>query len=92
MLAYEPLLSVAYVSAVVSAVRASSFACDAVALLFWDRNDGMAIAARMPMIRITTKSSMSVKPPSSLERWRSRLNIGNYSLTCLLGASPAVIT
>ncbi len=33
-------MSVEKVSAVVSAVRASSFACDAVALLFWLRNDG----------------------------------------------------
>ncbi len=45
------------------------------ALLFWLRNDGIAIAARMPMIRITTRSSMRVKPPSSEERWRSRYNI-----------------
>jgi hypothetical protein len=29
----------------------------------------------MPMIRITTRSSIRVKPPSSLERWRSRFNI-----------------
>ena len=31
---------------------------------FWLRNDGSAIAARMPMIRITTSSSMSVNPAS----------------------------
>src|SRR4029077_13382814 len=35
----------------------------------------MAIAARIPMIRITTRSSMSVKPPSSSERFRSLCNI-----------------
>jgi hypothetical protein len=29
----------------------------------------------MPMIRMTTRSSMSVKPPSSFERWRSRYNM-----------------
>src|SRR5438105_3735819 len=33
-------------------------------------NDGIAIAARMPMIRMTTKSSIRVKPPSCFERWR----------------------
>src|ERR1700730_9372529 len=42
-------------------------------------NDGIAIAARMPMIRITTRSSMSVKPLSSCERWRSRYNIESSS-------------
>src|SRR6266550_2641002 len=76
-----PPLSVANVSAVVSAVRASSFAEESDALLFWLRNDGIAIAARMPMIRITTRSSIRVKPPSSLERWRSR-----YSIRSSLGS------
>src|SRR3954453_11472279 len=38
----------------------------------WPRKAGRAIAARMPMIRITTRSSMSVKPFSSLLiRWES---------------------
>ena len=79
--------SVAYVSAVVWAVRASSFADASVALLFWLRNDGMAIAARMPMIRMTTRSSIRVKPPSSLERWRSRYSIDPPRIW-LQGASP----
>jgi hypothetical protein len=43
--------------------RASSFAEASVALLFWLRNDGIATAARMPMIRMTTRSSIRVKPP-----------------------------
>ena len=72
----------------VSAVRASSFACDAVALLFWDRNDGMAIAARMPMIRITTKKLDKREPTLVLERWRSRLSIfGSPGTFLCLGAS-----
>jgi hypothetical protein len=64
-------LSVARVSAAVAAVRARDFAEASLALLFWLRNDGMAIAARMPMIRITTRSSISVKPFSSSARRRS---------------------
>jgi len=58
-------LSVAIVSAVVWAVRASSFAEASFALLFWFRNEGIAIAARMPMIRMTTRSSIRVKPAAS---------------------------
>jgi hypothetical protein len=34
------------------------------ALFFWLRKAGMAIAARMPMMIMTTSSSMSVKPLS----------------------------
>src|ERR1700730_617418 len=68
------------VSAVVWAERTSTFADASLALLFWFRNDGIAIAARMPMIRMTTRSSIRVKPPSSFERWRSR-----YSTLILLG-------
>src|SRR5665213_2775449 len=62
---YEPLLSVAHVSIATWAVCASSLAAASTALLFWLRNDGIAIAARMPMIRMTTNSSISVKPASS---------------------------
>src|SRR5690349_5739500 len=51
-LAYA-LLSVKYVSCAVAAVRASDFALESYALPFWFRKAGMAIAARMPMIRIT---------------------------------------
>src|SRR3954447_21861332 len=43
----------------------------------WPRKAGRAIAARMPMIRITTRSSMSVKPFSSpLIRWESFRSMG----------------
>ena len=46
-------------------LRASDFADESCALALWPRNVGSAIAARMPMIRMTTSSSMSVKPSSS---------------------------
>ena len=59
------------VSAAVCAVRAISLACASFALVFWFRNDGIAIAARMPMIRMTTRSSIRVKPFSSWARRRS---------------------
>jgi len=48
----------------VSAVRAADFACASVALFRWLKNDGMAIAARIPRINITTRSSTRVKPDS----------------------------
>src|SRR5437868_6646880 len=51
-------------------LRAKDLALASPALSFCDRNDGIAIAARMPMIRITTRSSMSVKPLSSFMRLR----------------------
>src|SRR5579871_6262634 len=54
------------VSAATCAEWASSFAAASDALFFWLRNDGIAIAARMPMIRITTSSSISVNPRSFL--------------------------
>src|ERR1700704_2586754 len=78
------------VSAAVAAVRASDLAWASFALPFWFRNDGMAIAARMPMIRITTRSSISVKPPSSPERWRSRYSIEMLLGILLLGRQPSV--
>src|SRR5207248_7405977 len=91
--AYEPLLSVASVSAAVWAVRAEVFAAASLALPFWLMNDGIAIAARMPMIRMTTRSSIRVKPPSSFERWRSRYNIeSSLDSNCrapALGPSPS---
>src|SRR6202041_952559 len=49
----------------VRAVCASVLAEESYALFFWLSSAGIAIAARMPMIRITTRSSISVKPPSS---------------------------
>src|SRR5690349_13311391 len=63
--AANALLSVKYVSCAVAAVRASDLALESYALPFWLRKAGMAIAARMPMIRITTRSSIRVKPFSS---------------------------
>ena len=63
---YEPLLSVAQVSIASAAVTATDFASASLPLLRWFRNEGMAIAARMPMIRMTTRSSIRVKPLSLL--------------------------
>ena len=68
---YEPLLSVAQVSNACAAVTAVDFASASLPLLRWFRNEGMAIAARMTMIRITTRSSIRVKPLSSWVRSRS---------------------
>src|SRR4029078_12942876 len=70
-LAYEPLLSVAHGSTACAAVTAVDFASASLPLLRWFRNEGMAIAARMPMIRMTTRSSIRVKPLSSWARWRN---------------------
>ena len=58
-------LSVKYVSIAVWAVRTLLLASESCALARWLRKAGRAIAARMPMIRMTTRSSMSVKPFSS---------------------------
>src|SRR5437868_784227 len=44
----------------------SLFAPVSWALFFWFRNSGMAIAARMPMMIMTTRSSIRVNPRSSL--------------------------
>src|SRR3954471_12046707 len=55
---------------------ASDFAAVSCAFFFWFRNSGMAIAARMPMMIMTTRSSMSVKPCSfSSIALRSRASI-----------------
>ena len=43
-------------------VVTSAFAEVSPAFFFWLRNVGMAIAARMPMMIITTRSSIRVKP------------------------------
>jgi hypothetical protein len=73
--AYEPLLSVAHVSIASADVTAEDLASASLPLLRWFRNEGMAIAARMPMIRITTRSSIRVKPFSSWVRSRSFRNM-----------------
>src|SRR2546425_12697701 len=65
---YEPLLSVAQVSIASAAVTAVDLASASLPLLLWFRNEGIAIAARMPMIKMTTRSSIRVKPFSSWMR------------------------
>src|SRR5437762_671162 len=51
-------------------LRASLFAWASQPFLRWFRNTGMAMAARMPMMMMTTRSSMRVKPSSS---WALRI-------------------
>ena len=46
-------------------LRASDFALESWAFERWPRKFGRAIPARMPMMRMTTRSSIKVKPPSS---------------------------
>ena len=53
------------------------------ALFFWLRNAGMAIAARMPMMIMTTSSSMSVKPLSlfsALLRMRASMVVSSWDV------------
>ena len=64
-----------HVAATVAALRTRLCAEASFAFWVWLRNSGIAIAARMPMIRITTRSSMRVKPPSSFARLRSRCSM-----------------
>jgi hypothetical protein len=52
-------------STCVTALRTSALAAESFALSDWPRKVGRAIAARTPMIRMTTRSSMRVKPSSS---------------------------
>src|SRR3954468_9998974 len=49
-------------------VDTSALAAESWAFLRWLRNTGIAIAARMPMMMMTTRSSMRVKPPSRSSR------------------------
>ena len=67
----------------VCAVRAVDLASASRALSLWAKNDGIAIAARMPMISITTRSSTRVKPSSRPIRF---LRFSNISY--LLGTNP----
>src|SRR5436190_23045198 len=70
-------------------LRASDFADASWPFCCWPRKAGRAIAARMPMIRITTRSSMSVKPFSSpLIRWESFRSIGYSSLEPVVCQNP----
>src|ERR1700694_4193820 len=59
---YAPLLSAAYCSSYVARLRRSDFIAATYALSFVLANFGIAIAARIPMITTTIKSSISVKP------------------------------
>src|SRR5918992_5548393 len=63
-----PLFSPAYVSTAVIAVRTLACAADLLARSRKPRYDGTAIASRIPMMMITTRSSMRVKPPSRSDR------------------------
>src|ERR1700687_435354 len=59
---YAPLLSAAYCSSYVARLRRSDFIAATYALSFVFANFGIAIAARMPMMTTTIRSSISVKP------------------------------
>ena len=67
--AYVPL-SAWKVSIAAAALRTADLASVSVLLSFWPRNDGMAIPARIGMIRQTTRTSTRVKPLSSVIRVR----------------------
>ncbi len=54
--------SVWNVSSVMRALRTAALASVSCAFVRWLRNAGSAIAARIPMIRMTTRSSIRVKP------------------------------
>jgi hypothetical protein len=57
-------LSVAQVSRALEAVTTTDFASASSPFPRWFRKEGIAIAARIPMIRMTTSSSISEKPLS----------------------------
>src|ERR1700716_3038508 len=59
---YAPLLSAAYCSSNVARLRRSDFIAATYALSFVFANFGIAIAARMPMMTTTIRSSIRVKP------------------------------
>src|SRR3954469_6175131 len=59
---YAPLLSAAYCSSYVARLRRSDFIAATYALSFVFANFGIAIAARMPMMTTTIRSSIRVKP------------------------------
>jgi len=88
-------LSVLYVSIAVWAVLAADFADASLAFCVWLKNDGIAIAARMPRISITTRSSTSVKPASPAARLRMpsvifsrRFSIWYLLAPCCLARAP----
>ena len=59
---YTPELSAAYDSSYVARLRRSAFIDATYAFSFVFANFGIAIAARMPMMTTTMRSSISVKP------------------------------
>src|SRR4029079_11193977 len=59
---YAPPLSAAYCSSYVAMLRRSDFIAARYAFSLVFANFGIAIAARMPMITTTIKSSIRVKP------------------------------
>src|SRR5436853_3863797 len=59
---YAPLLSAAYCSSYVARLRRSDFIAATYALSLVFANFGIAIAARIPMMTTTIKSSIRVKP------------------------------
>src|SRR3954463_9938265 len=59
---YAPPLSAAYCSSYVAMLRRSDFIAATYALSFVLANFGIAIAARIPMMTTTIRSSISVKP------------------------------
>jgi hypothetical protein len=52
-------------------------------VLRWLRKTGMAMAARMPMMMTTTRSSMRVKPSSSFLDWIQVLSTERASCECV---------
>src|SRR3954451_8911972 len=63
--------------------RAFDLASESWPFARWPRNAGRAIAARMPMIRITTRSSIRVKPRS--DSMRSRIFRSIVLTPCFVG-------
>jgi hypothetical protein len=66
-------LSPTYIA--VCMVRTWTFADESLALPFWFRKAGIAIAARIPRINITTRSSIRVNPDSLPALSRSLFSI-----------------
>ena len=60
-----------------------SLTAASLALFLWLKNIGMAMAARMPMMMITIRSSMSVKP-----RWPALLFIVPAFPSVTVGYKP----
>src|SRR4051794_8857089 len=70
--------------------RAFDLASESWPFARWPRNAGRAIAARIPMIRITTRSSIRVKPRS--DSMRSRIFRSILITPWLVGFAIQVLT